>query len=113
MKFGRKRKVGMFLAGAMLANSAPHLATAATGRKHLTPLAGKDSSPTVNLVWGLGNLVGGIVMARSCATDHGDTWDRSLNIFEAGVAAVGTWMFVSEFVMGVNTDYSVAKNSTK
>ncbi|HEV2935110.1 MAG TPA: hypothetical protein VGY96_18415 [Streptosporangiaceae bacterium] len=60
------RHVGAFVGGLLVGNSAPHLATAVTGRTHLTPLAGKDSSPAVNLVWGLGNALGGLALARAC-----------------------------------------------
>lgn len=43
-------KVRSVVAGVLVANSAPHLATAVAGRQHLTPLAGRDSPPAVNLV---------------------------------------------------------------
>ncbi len=86
-----------------MANSAPHLATAVTGRTHMTPLTGKASSATVNLVWGLANAAGGLALTRACAGtgDHG--WDRSLVAFEAGAAALAVWMAVSETVWRVNT----------
>jgi hypothetical protein len=93
----------MFVGGLLVGNSAPHLATAVAGRTHLTPLAGRESSPRVNLVWGLGNAVGGYALMRACA-DPGDRhWDRSLVTFEAGAAAFALWMAVSEVVTRVNT----------
>jgi hypothetical protein len=45
------RLAGAFAGGLLMANSAPNLATAVTGHTHLTPLAGKESSPAVNLIW--------------------------------------------------------------
>jgi hypothetical protein len=97
------RQVGTFVGGLLVANSAPHLATAVTGRIHLTPLAGKESSPAVNLVWGLGNAVGGLALTRACARTGDRHWDRSLVVFEAGTAAFALWMAVSETVLRVNT----------
>jgi hypothetical protein len=40
-------KVRSVVAGVLVANSAPHLATAVAGRQHLTPLAGRDSPPAL------------------------------------------------------------------
>lgn len=54
-----------FLGGLLAANSLAHLATALTGREHLTPLAGRTSGPLVNGVWGGVNLLGGLLLARS------------------------------------------------
>jgi hypothetical protein len=45
------RLAGAFAGGLLMANSAPNLATAVTGHTDLTPLAGKESSPAVNLIW--------------------------------------------------------------
>ncbi|MFI7614282.1 hypothetical protein ACIBP6_23915 [Nonomuraea terrae] len=45
-----------FVAGLLVSNSAPHLATTMAGRRHCTPLTGKRSGPGVNLVWGPANL---------------------------------------------------------
>lgn len=87
----------------LVANSAPHLATAVTGRTHLTPLAGHDSSPTVNLAWGLGNALAGLALTRSCTRSRDRHWDRSLVTFEAGAAVFATWMAASEALLRVNT----------
>jgi hypothetical protein len=100
---GGGEHVGAFVGGLLVGNSAPHLATAVTRRTHLTPLAGKDSSPAVNLVWGLGNALGGLALARACTRSGGRRWDRSLVAFEAGVATFATWMAASEAVLRVNT----------
>lgn len=53
-------RVGAFAGGLLVGNSAPHLATAVTGRTHLTPLAGNESSSVVNLLWGLANVTAGL-----------------------------------------------------
>jgi hypothetical protein len=45
------RQAGANAGGLLVANSAPPLATAVTGHTHLAPLAGKESSPKVNLLW--------------------------------------------------------------
>lgn len=97
------RRAGTFVGGLLVANSAPHLATAVTGRTHLTPLAGKESSPAVNLAWGLGNAVAGLALTRACAPTGDRRWDRSLVAFEAGTAAFALWMALSEAVLRVNT----------
>jgi hypothetical protein len=94
-------QAGAFAGGLLMANSAPHPATAVTGRTHLTPLAGKDSSPTVNLIWGLGNALGGLALTRACARTGDRRWDRSLIAFEAGSAAFALWMAASEAVLRV------------
>ncbi|CAM3632857.1 hypothetical protein [Isoptericola cucumis] len=98
----RRRAVGAFVGGLLVANCAPHLASAVTGRAHLTPLAGRDSGPLVNLAWGAANLVGGLALTRA-AVGAGRRWDRSLVAFDAGVATFAAWMFVSERVMPLNS----------
>lgn len=98
-----RQRAGAFAAGVLVANSAPHLASAVTGRTHLTPLAGRQSSPKVNLLWGLGNAVGGLALTRACAGPGDRSWDRTLIAFEAGAAALATWMAVSEAIWRVNT----------
>jgi hypothetical protein len=97
------RQAGAFAGGLLVANSAPHLATAVTGRTHLTPLAGKESSPAVNLIWGLGNALGGLALTRACAGTGDRRWDRSLIAFEAGYATFALWMAASEAALRVNT----------
>ncbi|MBV8063053.1 MAG: hypothetical protein JOY51_05625 [Nevskia sp.] len=55
--------VAMFFAGAFLCNSLPHLAAGLRGEPFPSPFAsppGKgDSSPLVNFLWGLFNLLAG------------------------------------------------------
>lgn len=99
-------KTRAFVAGLLVSNSAPHLATAVTGHQHLTPLAGKKSGPTVNLVWGLGNLVGGLVLLRTVARVEGagQRWDSRLVAFETGCVTFAMWMALTEKFMPMNHD---------
>lgn len=95
-------ETGAFAAGVLCANSLPHLATAATGHRHLTPLAGRSSSAWVNAAWGAANLVGGLALARRVARGA-NRWDGRLVAFELGAAVFATWMAGSEAVMKVNS----------
>ena len=103
----KRKSIGAFIGGMLVANSAPHLATAITGREHLTPLAGRRSGPAVNLIWGLGNLVGGLALAKAAMKESGPDsdprrWDGRLHAFEAGAVTFAAWMFVTERLMPVN-----------
>ncbi|MCA5892413.1 hypothetical protein LEP48_03475 [Isoptericola sp. NEAU-Y5] len=98
----RRGAVGAFVGGLLVGNSAPHLASAVTGRVHLTPLKGRDSGPLVNLAWGAANLLGGLAVTRACL-GRGRRWDRSLVAFDAGVATFAAWIFVSEYAMPLNS----------
>ncbi|MCK0111474.1 hypothetical protein MWU75_04900 [Ornithinimicrobium sp. F0845] len=95
------------LAGVLTANSLGHLATAAAGKEHLTPLAGRHSGPIVNAVWGGANLLGGLVLARAAASP-GRRWGREINAFAAGATGFAAWMFLSELAWPVNTGEQAA-----
>lgn len=97
------KQIGAFIGGLLVGNSAPHLATAVTGRTHLTPLAGRESSAAVNLAWGLGNVLAGLALARVSTRSAGQRWDGSLIAFEAGVATFAVWMAGTEAALRVNT----------
>lgn len=60
--------VACFFAGVFLANVVPHFIHGISGAAFPTPFAnppGKGlSSPTVNVVWGLANLVVGYILFR-------------------------------------------------
>ncbi|SEB36258.1 hypothetical protein SAMN04489806_0150 [Paramicrobacterium humi] len=90
-----------FVAGVLVANSAPHLATAASGRRHLTPLGGRDSGPRVNAVWGLLNLGVGLalLLRRRGAPAR---WNADLPRFEAGFLVFAVWMALAERIKPVN-----------
>ncbi len=87
----------------LVGNSTPHLATAVTGRRHLTPLAGRDSGPAVNGLWGLLNLLGGLLLLSPDGHRRPGTWDDDLVAFETGVLALGAWMAVTERTLRTNT----------
>lgn len=99
-----RSRVRSFLAGVLVGNSAPHLATAITRRRHLTPLAGRRSGPAVNGLWGLLNLLGGLLLLTPDAHRSPGTWDDDLVAFEGGVLAIAAWMAVSERMLRTNTE---------
>jgi len=92
-----------FIAGALVANSVPHLASGVAGHEHLTPLAGRRSSPAVNVAWGALNLGAGLMLVRRAAAGSG-RWDRRLVWFEGGALAFTAWMAISEAFGAVNSD---------
>lgn len=53
------------LAGALLVNVIPHAVVGLGGHTCLTPLAGEDSSPRINLLWAGLNLAGAIALLGS------------------------------------------------
>jgi hypothetical protein len=59
--------VWLFLAGALLCNCIPHLASGLKGLSFPTPFARPrgvgDSSPLTNVVWGFANLTIGLLIA--------------------------------------------------
>ena len=96
----RTGTVGSFAAGVLCANSLLHLATAVSGHRHLTPLAGQKSGRWVNLAWGGANALAGLVLiARQ---RNGKHWDRRLVMFDAGAATFAVWMAASEQLMKTN-----------
>lgn len=87
----------------MVSNSAPHFASATTRRCHLTPLAGRNSGPTVNGIWGLLNLAGGLGLLKRSTDENRRTWDSNLVLFEAGAVTMAAWMAASEIWFHTNT----------
>ena len=79
-----------FFAGAFLANVVPHFVHGISGDRFPTPFAhppGKGlSSPTVNVVWALFNLVVGYILFRVGKVSSGN--DSALVVFLAGIAAI-------------------------
>ena len=55
-----------FFAGALLANGVPHFVEGIAGRRFQSPFASPpgvgESSPVVNVVWGLANLAAGYAL---------------------------------------------------
>lgn len=89
--------VAPFFAGMFLANAVPHFVHGISGDPFPTPFAkppGRGlSSPTVNVVWALANLVLGYVLLR---VGHvSGTNLASLVVFFAGIAAISIPMSIS------------------
>ena len=88
--------VACFFAGAFLANVVPHFVYGISGDRFPTPFAnppGKGlSSPTVNVVWALANLVIGYLLFRAGEVMGGG--NLSLAVFFAGIAAISIPMRV-------------------
>lgn len=95
-------RIQSFVAGVLIANSAPHLATTVTGRRHLTPIGGRRSGPAVNAVWAAVNLAAGGLLLHTARRRGGPEWDGDLVAFEGGCLALAAWMFTSERILGTN-----------
>lgn len=93
-----------FLAGVLLANSVPHLASAVAGRRHMIP-GRRAAPPAANLAWAAANLAGGCLLLHRSARDGTDTWDSRLVAVEAGALALSAWMFGSEYAVPVNHEH--------
>jgi hypothetical protein len=91
------------LAGVLVANSAPHFASAAANRRHLTPLAGKRSGPVVNGIWALTNLGAAVLALRAARSPEATRWDADLLAFETGHLAFAAWMAAIERLLSTNS----------
>jgi hypothetical protein len=84
--------IACFFAGMFFANVVPHFVHGISGDRFPTPFAsppGKGlSSPTVNVVWALGNLVVGYILFRVGKVSSGD--NLALITFFAGIVAIST-----------------------
>jgi hypothetical protein len=90
------RYIGCFFAGMFLANTVPHFVHGISGDRFPTLFAhppGKGlSSPTVNVVWALFNLVIGYILFRVGKVATGD--NSALVAFFAGIVAMSTILSV-------------------
>jgi uncharacterized membrane protein len=86
--------VACFFAGMFLTNVVPHFVHGVSGDRFPTPFAnprGKGlSSPTLNVLWALLNLVVGYLLVRVGKLSSGG--DLALVIFFAGIVAISTMM---------------------
>ena len=82
--------IACFFAGLFLANVVPHFVSGISGDRFPTPFAhppGKGlSSPTVNVVWALFNLLVGYILFRAGKVLSGN--DSALVVFFAGIVAI-------------------------
>jgi hypothetical protein len=83
-----------FWAGMFLANFTPHFINGISGDRFPTPFAkppGKGlSSPTVNVIWALLNLLAAYFLFRKGRVSAGDT--LSLVVFFSGIALMSIFM---------------------
>jgi hypothetical protein len=88
--------IACFFAGAFLANAVPHFVHGISGDRFPTPFAsppGKGlSSPKVNVVWALLNLIVGYILFRIEKVSSGSY--SGLVVFFAGITAVSIWLSV-------------------
>jgi hypothetical protein len=88
--------VACFFAGGFLANAVTHFVHGISGDRFPTPFArppGKGlSSPTVNVIWSVFNLVVGYILFRIEKVSSGSS--SVLVLFFAGVAAISIWLSV-------------------
>jgi hypothetical protein len=88
--------IACFFAGMFLANVVPHFVQGVCGNRFPTPFAkppGKGlSSPTVNVVWSLFNLVAGYLLFRFGKVSSGG--DFALIVFFAGIVVLSVMMSV-------------------
>jgi hypothetical protein len=88
--------ISCFFAGMFLANAVPHFVHGISGDRFPTPFAhprGKGlSSPTVNVVWALLNLLVGYILFRVGKISSGNK--SALVVFLAGIAAISTVLSV-------------------
>jgi hypothetical protein len=86
--------IASFFAGMFLANAIPHYVQGVSGNGFPTPFAkprGKGlSSPTVNVLWGLFNVVVGYRLFLVGKVSSGDT--MALALFSAGVLAISVML---------------------
>ena len=89
--------VACFFAGLFLANTVPHFIHGISGESFPTPFAhppGKGlSSPTVNVLWALGNMVIGYVLFKTGRVSHGNKW--SLLVFFAGIVYISITLSIA------------------
>ena len=88
--------IACFFAGAFLTNVVPHFIYGISGDRFPTPFAhppGKGlSSPTVNVVWALFNLLVGYILFRAGKLSNGDT--SAIIVFFTGIVAMSIMLSV-------------------
>jgi hypothetical protein len=89
--------VACFFAGIFIANAVPHFVHGVSGDSFPSPFAtppGKGlSSPIVNVVWALFNIVIGYILFRTGKVSHAEKW--SLLAFLAGVVYISVSLSIA------------------
>ena len=82
--------IACFFAGAFLANFVPHFVQGISGHSFPSPFSNPPgeglSSPTINVVWGLINLVIGYILLRAGKVSSQNRWN--LLIFFLGIVGM-------------------------
>ncbi|MDR2836361.1 MAG: hypothetical protein LBV69_09275 [Bacteroidales bacterium] len=85
-----------FFAGAFLTNAIPHFVNGISGNAFPTPFATPHgvglSSPLVNVLWALFNLLIGYLLLRASKTNSKNWW--SLLIFFLGIALISIYLSI-------------------
>jgi len=94
--------IACFFAGAFLANMVPHFIHGISGDSFPSPFSdppGKGlSSPIVNVVWGLGNLVIGYILLKAGRVSQANKW--TVLVFFIGIVCMSIMLsiaFVDKF----------------
>jgi hypothetical protein len=86
--------VAIFFAGLFLCNAVPHLVAGLQGAPFQSPFAKPRgvglSSPLVNVLWGMFNLVVGVLLLSSHPVEIGPTIDFAVLI--VGALAIGAYL---------------------
>jgi hypothetical protein len=86
--------IAWFFAGAFLCNSLPHLAAGLQGRPFPSPFATPpgvgNSSPLVNVLWGMFNVVVGLVLLSLQPVSIG--LNAPFAVVIAGATAIGVYL---------------------
>ncbi len=89
--------VAAFFAGLFLANTVPHFVQGISGNSFPTPFAappGKGlSSPTINVLWALFNMVIGYILFRTGKVSHANK--LSLLVFFIGIALISIQLSIA------------------
>jgi hypothetical protein len=89
--------IASFFAGIFLANAIPHFVQGVSGNKFPSPFAkppGKGlSSPTVNVLWALFNVLLGYLLFRAGQVNSANL--PSLAVFFIGVAAISIFSSIN------------------
>jgi hypothetical protein len=89
--------IATFFAAFFLTNAVPHFVQGMSGNSFPSPFAnppGKGlSSPTVNVVWALANLLIGYILFRAGKVSQGNKWN--LLVFFIGVALCSIMLSVA------------------
>ena len=88
--------IACFFAGIFLANAVPHFVHGISGTSFPSPFANPPgqglSSPTINVLWALFNLVIGYVLFKAGRVSQTNKW--SILVFFAGIAFISITLSV-------------------